>query len=88
MLEDILEFLRERDSASLDEIAQRFSSENWAAAKIEMLLIHMLDRGLIAEPRVFNVFEITDGGRDFYCCWRQEQVRLKQRSFPFSEVKQ
>lgn len=52
---------------------------------VEALLLHLLGRGLIREPREFNRFELTDSGRDMVACSRQERARLKQRRILFNE---
>lgn len=88
MVDDVLEFLHASGSASLDEIVERFVAEAEIAARIEVLLLHLLHRGLICEPREFNRFELTDLGRDMHAVSRQERARMKQQRFIFKGLGQ
>ena len=84
MIDDLLEFLHGQEATHISEIVERFASDHWSPAKIEMLLLHLLTRGLIREPGPINVFALTDSGCDFWACSRQERNRRKQRHLQFS----
>lgn len=88
LIDDVLEFLRASESATLDEIVERFIADAHIPARVEALLLHLLHRGLICEPREFNRFELTDSGKDMASCARQERARLKQRKFLFKATGQ